>query len=153
MFKTFSKRPTPWQAIKHIAVKLHNPQPVAGQAAPVRSLSDIYTSSLQSIVLGCHIAQRTARLVGVALLRTVVKHPLGWPLNQVSTCCSASSTTCIPGTRVSTHCLTAQRLLGATNSANMTHHGMLSRLQELLCMLMFGILQSRQVSKTFTSCD
>lgn len=80
----FNKRPTPWQAIKHIIVKLHYVQPLEGHITPWRSLSDAYTALVHSVAITCHIAQRTARLVSVILLRTVVRHPLGWPLNQVS---------------------------------------------------------------------
>lgn len=83
------KRPTALQAVLKIA----------NGCLFYKQLDEERLGFINNLKLTIHIVQRLVRLLLSPFLRIVIKHPLGWPLEQ-----------------------------------------------ELLCTLMFGILQSRQVS-------
>jgi hypothetical protein len=67
------KRPSPLQAILRIASSL----------VFVKPLDQERSGFINSLKLTIRIVQRIVRLLLTPFLRTVVKHPLGWPLAQV----------------------------------------------------------------------
>jgi hypothetical protein len=68
------KRPSPIQAILYIVSKLIFVKPLEQERLG-------FFNGLKLII---HVVQRMARLLLTPFFRIVIKHPLGWPLAQVT---------------------------------------------------------------------
>jgi hypothetical protein len=66
--------PGPLESISIILSRLHNVRPLGVQHQLPQTLLEDLTARLK---FSLHVSQRTARILGTLLLRTVVKHPLG----------------------------------------------------------------------------
>lgn len=106
-----ARRPCHAAAILHLVSRLHSVPPLTSERWD--SLPDVASNLACRARLGCHIGQRLARMLGTALLRTAVPHPLGWPLPQVRAAMPAGARPCIDAPH--------QRSLAKPAAAN-SHH-------------------------------
>lgn len=71
--KLHAHQPNPAWAIGLIIYRLHTAQPLQHHEVAHSYMEQL----LDQAKLGCHVAQRTARILGTLLLRLCVPHPLG----------------------------------------------------------------------------
>lgn len=68
------KPPGPLSSIGTILYRLHTAEPLKVEHEVPQTLLEDVTARLK---FSLHVSQRTARILGTLLVRTVVKHPLG----------------------------------------------------------------------------